>query len=63
MSAEKELQKIVEKYGKTHTIEKVAATKNLLHKLKDTQILAYGDGISYHYILTKKEIKLELFNK
>lgn len=61
MPTEKELSRLIEKYGKTHNIEKVAADKNLIHKLKPGQILAYGDGKTYHYIITPKEIKLELF--
>ena len=46
------LKKVHEKYGKTHTIEVVKGTKVVLAKLAKNQSVCWGDGESYHFLLT-----------
>lgn len=53
LSADDEnLKKVLEKYGKTHTIEAVKGTKVEMAKLAKNQSVCWGDGESYHFLLT-----------
>jgi hypothetical protein len=51
---DEDYKKVYEKYGKTHLIEKRMGTKIDMTKLKDDESVCWGDGKSYHYLLTKK---------
>ena len=42
------------KYGKTHYVEKKKGTEINLKNLEDNQCVVWGDGETYHYLLTKK---------
>ncbi len=46
--------KIFKKYNKTHDIEKVPGTSVRMQDLNDDQSVCWGDGKTYHYLLTKK---------
>ena len=53
LSADDEnLKKVREKYGKTHTIEAVKGTKVEMAKLAKNQSVCWGNGESYHFLLT-----------
>lgn len=45
--------KVLLLYGKTHKIEKRFGTEVILETLEDNQSVCYGDGGTYHYLLTK----------
>lgn len=47
-------KKVYDKFGKTHTIEKRMGTSVNMEELKDNQSVCWGDGISYHFLLTEK---------
>lgn len=42
------------KFGATHTIEKRSGTSPTLTDLADNQSVCYGDGKTFHYLLTEK---------
>ena len=43
-----------QKYGATHEIKKVFATEVDLQTLEKNQSVCWGDGASYHWLLTEK---------
>lgn len=47
-------KRVFEKYGETHLIEKRMGTSVDITKLKDNESVCWGDGVSYHFLLTKK---------
>jgi hypothetical protein len=49
----KDLQ-VKHKYEKTHYVEKVFGTEVDLTTLNKDQLVIWGDGATYHYLLTKK---------
>jgi len=50
-----DLKRVKERYGETHTIEKVVHKGRIdLRKLKPGESVCAGDGKTYHYKLTKK---------
>lgn len=51
---DKNLVNVTERYGETHTIEAVLGTTGELEDLEDNQSVCWGDGKSYHFLLTKK---------
>ena len=46
---------VEQKYGKTHHIKKVFGTHVDLRNLEKNQSVCWGDGETYHWLLTKKE--------
>ena len=42
------------KYSKTHTVEKKKGTEVDLRNLEANQSVVWGDGETYHYLLTNK---------
>jgi hypothetical protein len=45
---------IEHKYGKTHNIKKRKGTEVDLTHLNENESVVWGDGKTYHYLLTKK---------
>lgn len=54
MKKDKYLKEAELKYGETHTVEKVFGTSPDLRNLKNGQEVMWGDGETYHILLTKK---------
>jgi hypothetical protein len=48
-----EYKKVFALYGKTHKIEKRAGTAVFLPLLKDNQSIVWGDGKTFHWLLTE----------
>lgn len=42
------------KYGETHFIDKIPGTHVELDKLQENQLVCWGDGITFHFLLTRK---------
>jgi len=49
-------KKVNQKWGATHNIEKVMGTTVELDKLGKNQSVVWGDGETYHFLLTPKPI-------
>jgi hypothetical protein len=50
---------VLEKYGKTHFIEKRNGTSVEVGTLKPNQSVCWGDGRNYYYLLTEKTVPAE----
>lgn len=48
-----DIQKMEDKFGKTHTYERIMGVQPKLSELGITQSVCYGDGKTYHWRLTK----------
>lgn len=48
------LKNITEKFGETHHIKKVWGTEPDLRNLNDNESVVWGDGKTYHWLLTEK---------
>ena len=48
------LKRVNDKWSETHTIEKRMGTDVDLRHLKDGESVCYGDGKTYHFLLTAK---------
>ena len=48
------LKRVNDRWGKTHTIAKIMGTDVDLRNLKDGESVCYGDGKTYHFLLTAK---------
>ena len=44
---------VIERWGKEYDITKVTGTEVVLSNLKSNQAVCYGDGKTYHFVLTK----------
>ena len=51
------MEKALKKYGETHIVEKIWGTEPDLRNLKKNQSVCWGDGETYHILLTEKESK------
>lgn len=47
---------VVQKWGNTHDIQKVWGTRVVLSDLPEGVSVCYGDGETYHFQLTKKDL-------
>lgn len=51
----KDVIQVRERWGSTHTIEAIKGTKCELWRLKKGESTVWGDGETFHFILTKKD--------
>ncbi len=49
-----DFERVKAKWGKTHIIQKVMGTKAELKELNPKQSVCWGDGETYHFLLTEK---------
>ncbi len=49
------IAKVMEKYGGTHTMRKMMGTEPDLTTLDPNQTVAWGDGETFYWLLTKKD--------
>lgn len=52
---------VEKKYGRTHNIKLVKTAKIDLKNKDPKDIACWGDGKTYHWVVSPKEVKLELF--
>jgi len=45
---------VIDKWGRDYYITKAMGTEVVLSTLKENQAVCYGDGKTYHFVLTKK---------
>ena len=57
---DEDYKRVYDKYGNTHEIEKVDGTVARIMDLDDDQEVCWGDGKTYHFLLTKKRSKCSL---
>lgn len=47
-------RRILERYGKTHIIDRVQGVKVEMNQLQENQSVCWGDGKTFYYLLTEK---------